>query len=1189
MEAVKVNLHCHSSLSDGELSPEALADLLARSGVTVAALTDHDTIEGLPRFREALEGTPVRPIAGVELTAGDGGPVHLLAYGFDPEAPALAEALSRARQSPDGGGLPVAEAIALVHRAGGRVFLAHPLVYASDASGLEARLVRYREWGLDGIEAIYSPYPAERIRELRELARRLGLVVSAGCDFHAPATPGLSDTCVSFPAEEWRVFRDLVIGSSPPRSRNAPAPPSRREGVRLDWRSVVLRILLPTALAIGLLVGPLFLYLIPAFEGALLARKQEMIRELARSAASILQEYHDEERSGRLSREEAQAAAVERIRFLRYGPEGKDYFWVTDRHPRMVVHPYRPDLDGQDLTDFRDPKGNRIFVEAARLVAESRDGYLEYVWQWQDDDRRLEAKQSYVLGFEPWGWIIGTGLYIEDVRAEIRAVTWRVLRVALVLALAIALLLLFVAVQGVRLERQRSRAEGALHESHERYRTLVEASREGTALVLDGRFACANQTFLDLTGCTEEQLSFMEAGELFALPGGGSTPALLESAARETGTPAEPVEAVVLSRGGGRADVLLGIEPVRLGDRHGVSLVVRDLGGHKQVQAALAESQARFRAVAENLRVGVFRAAFGDGFPLLEANSGARRLFGLDDETELPTLARVLDAEGQLEAIERELVERGEVRDRVLELAGGRPVSLTATLVRDEDGRPRYCDAVVEDVSARQREIREQEALIAELQSAQLSIGRPVERFVREAVFAASATPVADAARLMARHATDTLFVRGAEGETLGVVTDRDLRERVLARGLDPGRPVHEVMSAPVIAVSAASPGHEALALMQERDVERLAVRDAAGGVVGVLRFQDLLRADHQPLATLTRGIRDARLPVEVADGRARLPAMVHALVDSGARPRYVCRAVAAVTDAVTQRLVDLAAAQLGPPPAPWAYLALGSQGRGEQTLIADQDSAIVFEVPPGADAGPLQQYFLALGGLVAFGLEQAGYPPCKGGMMASQPRWCLSLDEWRRHLRGWIREAEPQARLELASFLDFRCVAGQAELARTLRAFVGEELAGTPALLPLLARDVAQYRPAKGLFGGLSSGPGGIDTKDVAAAIESVARLYALSHRLPETSTFDRLRRFEEVGAVSATGHEELAQAYDFVMTLRLRRQVSRLGSGQPADNEVDPRSLNHLEEGLLKQVFSLLGTFQKKIQYDFLGGAGL
>jgi CBS domain-containing protein len=209
--------------------------------------------------------------------------------------------------------------------------------------------------------------------------------------------------------------------------------------------------------------------------------------------------------------------------------------------------------------------------------------------------------------------------------------------------------------------------------------------------------------------------------------------------------------------------------------------------------------------------------------------------------------------------------------------------------------------------------------------------------------------------------------------------------------------------------------------------------------------------------------------------------------------------------------------------------------------------------------------------------------------MMASHPRWCRPLDEWRRHLRGFIREAEPQARLELASFLDFRCVAGQAELARTLRAFVGEELAGTPALLPLLARDVAQYRPPKGLFGGLSAGPGGIDTKDVAAAIESVARLYALSHRLPETSTFDRLRRLEEVGAVSATGHEELAQAYGFVMTLRLRRQVSRLGSGQPADNEVDPRSLNHLEEGLLKQVLSLLGTFQKKIQSDFLGGAGL
>lgn len=1187
---IKANLHCHSSLSDGELSPEAVAALLVDEGVVVAALTDHNTVEGLVRFREALEGTPVRVINGVELTAGDGGPVHLLAYGFDPGAPALAETLTRARRLPDGSDLPVQDAIALIHQAGGRAFLAHPLVLDRDLVGLEARLVRYREWGLDGIEAIYAPYGEDQVQRLSELARRLGLAISAGCDFHGTATPGLADRGVFFPVPAWRAFRDLVLAGSPPRRAPAPGEPARHGPQRLNWRSLLVRIVMPTALAIALLVGPLFLYLIPAFEEALLARKREMIRELASSAASILQEYHDEERSGRLSREEAQAAAIERIQFLRYGKEGKDYFWITDHHPRMVVHPYRLDLNGQDLTEFRDPKGNRVFAELVRLVREGREGYLEYVWQWKDDARRLAPKQSYVRSFEPWGWIIGTGIYLEDVHAEIRAITGRVIRVTLLIALVIALLLLFVAVQSLRLERQRLRAEQALHESHDRYRTLVEASREGTALVLGGRFACANRTFLDLTGCTEEQLAFMEVEEIIDAPVPGGVRALLAKAGRAEGGSREPIEAALQSRSGGAVDVVLSIEPVRLGDQEGVSLVVRDLAGHNEMKAALAESQARFRAVAENLRIGVFRASLDTGLPLVEANAAARRLFGLGEEDELPGLSAVLDG-GVLVSFEEDLLADGEVRDLIVELGRplGRQVSLTATLIRDETGRPRFCDAVVEDVTVRQREVREQEALVAELQAGQLTLSKPVERFMRDPVAAPATTSVQAAARIMARYGTDTLLVEGSGGEVLGLVTDRDLRERVVARGLDPGTPAYEVMSAPILAVPGGASGFDALALMQERRVKRVAVRGPDGRLAGLVHREDMYRTDQPPLGLLTRGIGEAAHLEDVLERRERLPVLVHHLLEGGARPRYLCRAIAAATDAVTERLVAIARSQLGQPAVPWAFLALGSQGRGEQTLLADQDSAVVFEAPPDADEKSLREYFLTLGRQVGEWLEQAGYPPCKGGMAAGDPRWCRSLTSWQHHLTRWIRRPEPQSRMEFASFFDFRCVAGDHALARQLREFVRGELGQAPAFFPLLARDVAEYRPPKGFFGGLGSPSGGLDAKDAAAAIENLARLYALQRGLDETGTFERLRRLGEIGALSPSGCEELEQAYDFVMSLRLRRQAGRLRAGQPADNEIDPRGLNHLEEALLKQVFAVIGTFQKTVQYDFLGAAGI
>jgi signal transduction histidine kinase len=201
----------------------------------------------------------------------------------------------------------------------------------------------------------------------------------------------------------------------------AHGPRSVRVGSREpDWRWFALRIVLPSVLVILSFITLLFAVLIPTLEESLLARKREMTSELTNSAWSILAEYEKEVTDGRLTMAEAQASAIERIKYLRYGAEGKDYFWITDMHPRMVMHPYRPDLDGQELTGFTDQNGVRLFVEFATMVRERDHGYVNYVWQWKDDPDRLEAKQSYVRGFTPWGWVIGTGIYVEDVRPRSR-------------------------------------------------------------------------------------------------------------------------------------------------------------------------------------------------------------------------------------------------------------------------------------------------------------------------------------------------------------------------------------------------------------------------------------------------------------------------------------------------------------------------------------------------------------------------------------------------------------------------------------------------------------------------------------------------------------------------------------------------------------------------------------------------
>ena len=192
----------------------------------------------------------------------------------------------------------------------------------------------------------------------------------------------------------------------------------------------------------------------------------------------------------------------------------------------MIMHPYRTDLNGRDVSDFQDPRGVRIFVEFANALRDRDDAYVEYVWQWKDDPDRLEPKQSYIKKFAPWGWILGTGLYLEDVQGEIRAMAARLVRVSVGITVLCALLLLFVAAQSMRLERRRAKAEDELRESHEKYRALVESATEGTLMVLDGRPAFANPTMLALLDVPENGLGLLDLDEILAadaaVPGPGA-------------------------------------------------------------------------------------------------------------------------------------------------------------------------------------------------------------------------------------------------------------------------------------------------------------------------------------------------------------------------------------------------------------------------------------------------------------------------------------------------------------------------------------------------------------------------------------------------------------------------------------------------------------------------------------------
>jgi signal-transduction protein with cAMP-binding, CBS, and nucleotidyltransferase domain/predicted metal-dependent phosphoesterase TrpH/PAS domain-containing protein len=1102
-ESIRINLHGHSHLSDGELTPDQLAERLAAAGVRTAALTDHDTIEGLPAFREALTRKGVGFVTGVELTVTDPeeGEKHILGYGFDPGNKALRDLLGRAAGNrrpsylqalssafdrsrspadrPDAAGgrtapgaISPADAIRILHEAEGLAVLAHPVAPGQkpDFAALERLVSRLKAQGLDGIEAYYSGYSADLSRDLVALAGRHGLLVSAGSDYHGPGLPGSTELAVDMPLALWRSFRDGLLR----RGGGTPGRPALRESTehrplpRPSWNSFLLRILLPTALAIGLFVGFLFRILIPAFEDRLLERKRDTIRELTNVASGILSEYDADVRAGRQALAEAQRTAAGRIQDLRYGSEGKDYFWITDMHVRMIMHPYRTDLNGRDVSDFQDPRGVRIFVEFANVLRDRDDAYVEYVWQWKDDPDRLEPKQSYIKKFTPWGWILGTGIYLEDVKREIRAMAARFVRVSIGITVLCAMLLLFVATQSMRIERRRAKAEDELRESHEKYRMLVESVTEGILMVLDGRPAFANPTMLDLLDITADELRLLDLVEV--LPEG--------FAARipgPNGVKAE--EAVLRRRDGSGVDVALTATRISFAGREGVVVAARPLRSHRREEGA--------------------------------------------------------------------------------------------ALARDRD----------------------RENLLGDLQASLMFLHEPIAPLANPPVFCDMRDPVSKGASLMTARGASAVVVT-ADGEPVGLVTDTDIRARLVAGGLPPDRPLLSIMSAPLVSIEARALVYEAILAMREKDVDHLIVRDETGQVAGVVRHRELLLFHRYSLAVLTQEIRHAPSAEAIAAARRGLPSLVKVLVEGGAKARNITRAVTAVTDAVVIRLLELGAAGLGPAPARFSFIALGSEGREEQTLASDQDHAIIFEDVPEEAEADVQAYFLKLGKFVSDGMALSGYPLCLGEIMSSNPRWCQPLRTWKRCFAEWLGTAEPKDILDLKIFFDFRTIHGEMEFAAELRRHIDEVLGQEPPFLLHYAQYTLQYKAPLSFFGHivLDEGKEGLRTfniKDAMMPVVNFARLYAFRHGVAGVNTLDRLHALLDVGTIRETLHDEAVKVYDYLMELRLAHQAQALDRGAAPGNDIDPRELTHLEETLLKQAFAQIANIQKKISFDFLGSA--
>jgi PAS domain S-box-containing protein len=1225
----RINLHCHSSCSDGALPPEELARRLADAGVVFAALTDHETLDGLARFAAALQRRGIGTVNGVEIPAmWRGEEIHLLIYGFDATHPDLLGALDALRhrreattQSVAGalrrsgtiaapaaasGGfsapLSAAEAIAVAHRAGGRAFLAHPLLLRPNPSDLKAILTDLQADGLDGIEALYAPSAATACEALIALAAERGLLVCAGTDLHTPEDGRVHGWGVDVPNALWRTLRDaLHLKAATTLTR--PTAAYFRAGHLT--RSFGLHILLPAILAVVLFIVMMWAVFIPSFERALLDRKREMIGELVHATWSMMDAAERQVLLGRLTREEAQAETREQIAALRYGHQNKDYFWLQDKHPRMVMHPYRPDLNGQDLSDYRDPRGKRIFVEFADVVRRRREGLVAYVWQWPDDPRRLESKESYVKGFEPWGWIVGTGIYLEDIKQEIARIERSLILESIGITTLLALLLAYVVGNSRRLDRERVEAVEDLQATTERYRSLVEVATEGTLLVLAGRCRYANPHLLTLMGYTASELELLDLTEVVP-PAGANTEVwgLLEAFERSADSTPRTASGEIRRRDGTRTACAFVITRIAFGSRGGIVLLVRErvssTAATSPTAAGQAPAQSGVEISVDQAPIGLFRARADRPATIVATNAIAARCLraaaGVAADESAVRLADAFRDPDAFVAFMTRLRADG-MADGRLSAAPAYGASTTfalrTTLLRDDAGEPLVITGLVEDITSRVAHEHERDAMIERLQASLLFLHEPVSRVLKPGVFCTGDMPARKVAALLAEHGDSATLVRDASGEVIGIVTAGDLCTRVLAAGQNGHTAIRTVMSAPVTAVSGGTPIYETLLRMQETHLRHLGVTDETGRLLGTLSDRDLMPFQQYGALVLTGEISRAALVEDVVRSCKRTPATVKALVDSGAPPRNVARLISEVCDAATERFVNLAIEELGPPPTRFAFLALGSQGRLEQTLVTDQDNAILYAPPePGAQGPDPAHYFLELGQRVCGWLNEAGYPFCRGRFMAQNPVWTRELQAWKTHFSYWIARAEPKELLAFTVFFDFRPVCGDAALVDDLRQHVFSELREASAFFPHFASDALLFKPPLMLFGHILIGHvrdaprGTIDLKATSLPIVAFARLYALRHGIAQTSTLDRLDALAERGKLAPASRDEITATYTFLMRLRLRQQVLDFHAGRTPGNLISVRRLGYSDRVQLRQSFAHIRALQRSIDYDFLGG---
>jgi len=483
------------------------------------------------------------------------------------------------------------------------------------------------------------------------------------------------------------------------------------------------------------------------------------------------------------------------------------------------------------------------------------------------------------------------------------------------------------------------------------------------------------------------------------------------------------------------------------------------------------------------------------------------------------------------------------------------------------------------------------QAQFSQVSTEQQTFSSPLSAVIRrEPVTCLPDTPIRVALQMMRDAHLGSMIVVASSGKPLGIFTLRDLLDRVVLPELSIDEPISKVMSREPIVLPPESLVYEAAMVMAKEGFRHVLVTEPNGKLRGILSERDLFSLQRVGLRQISAAIRQAENVSALIDLSKDIRLLTHNMMAQGVAAEQLTQLISTLNDLLTARIIELELISSGLQETnacqtALCWLALGSEGRLEQTFYTDQDNGIIFTVPVGETADSMRAILLPVARRINEALASCGFPLCKGGVMASNPKWCLSTDEWQDIFFQWIDHGSPEDLLNASIFFDFRALYGNARLSDRLRSWLSNQVSTTPRFLHQMAANALINRPPLGVLRDFVVGQK--HTLDIklngTTPFVDAARIFSLASGSSATSTVQRLRDIAAPLHIGTTEIEGWIDAFHFLQMMRLLHQHECTAQGKEMDNQIDPERLNELDRRILKEAFRQARKMQSRLAMDY------